>query len=611
MEAARDKWQNICTTVEHQTVAMNKKPHPRMAARNIEKLDGWGMELREAFERVELVLSKAIKRGVCKEQDEERLQHMNETYTKYSGHYKELLLVLDEATDIQMQAEPLDPEPPKKAPARTTVLDDPLDPRRFQARTTPKPFDIDKGYDAWSIWKDSWEAFKITSGLASLTEGSGDQEERAARRTARSRMEWSLFWEAMGPSYLQLTPILPPDVREGQCTRECIQRIDEYMEGNTSHRLTRKEFGRRLQRPGEPLNDWIAVITNLARRCKFEEMCTRCKLPVNTVDSRVSEQITTGVHDPELARKFFELPPKATLEDIKLTARMHEMSKNATSSWSKNTVTANRVASSKGAPTKGDKPPSSSNQAPGKPRGTGQHCSKCIYGPDRHGGGRCPAKNMRCHRCKRQGHMVGRCPQPDTKQGQNATEPGHPQVQAVDQATYVPEPDVDGSDGQPQARAMSIKHAPPSVNSVQPGPTPEQLVRVRVHIHPTSRPAEAPTKLEALPDTGSNVDVLPAAQLSLMGMTREDLGNWKNPPPAPHTAAGAAPWNTWGTFEAAIARNGHTTSRHVYVIDGAETALLSKAALIGLGMIPENWPSNSPPADARRLTYAQATAQQH
>ena len=222
--------------------------------------------------------------------------------------------------------------------------------------------------------------------------------------------------------------------------------------------------------------------------------------------------------------------------------------------------------------------------------------------------------------------MVGRCPQPDTRQGQkatgsghprvqavgqNATGSGHPQVQAVDQATYVPELDVDASYGQPQASAMAIKHAPPSANTVRPGPTPEQLVRVLIHVHPTSRPADAPTKLEALPDTGSNVDVLPAAQLGLMGMTREDLGDWKNPPPAPHTAAGAACWNTWGTFEAAITRSGRTTNRHVYVIEGADTALLSKATLIGLGMIPAGWPSGSPPADAGRLTYAQATARQH
>ena len=108
-------------------------------------------------------------------------------------------------------------------------------------------------------------------------------------------MEWALFWSAMEPSTLQLTPILPPDIREGQDTMECIKRIDEHMEGSTSYRLARKEFGRRLQKPNEPLHDWVSILTNLARKCKFQEMCQRCKLPVPTVDSRVSEQITTGV----------------------------------------------------------------------------------------------------------------------------------------------------------------------------------------------------------------------------------------------------------------------------------------------------------------------------
>jgi hypothetical protein len=57
----------------------------------------------------------------------------------------------------------------------------------------------------------------------------------------------------------------------------------------------------------------------------------------------------------------------------------------------------------------------------------------------------------------------------------------------------------------------------------------------------------------------------------------------------------------WGTIEARIARNNQATNRHIYVIDGANVPILSKATCVGLGLIPEGWPNE-------RRTYAQVVA---
>ena len=596
MDAARDKWQNICTTVEHQTVAMNKKPHPRLVARNIEKLDGWGVELREAFERVELVLSKAITRGVCKEQDEERLQYMKEKYANYSGQYKELLLVLDEATDIQIQAEP-QTQPQEPAPVdpgcRTCTSDrDPLDPRYFKARSTPEPYDIATGYDGWVAWKVSWGVFKTLSGIASMTEGSGGPEERAARRQKRAELEWSFFYTAMKQSWRQLIPILPRELRDQQRTADCIKKIDDHLDSQTSHRLARRDFGRHLQRDGEPFDDWLADLMNMAAKCKFINDCPTCP-PM--LDARISEQITTGVHDPELAAKLLELPENATLDDIKQKARMYEMSKNAKSTWTRTTASNNRVAAGKGAP------PRTHTPGQGRPNNSKsqRNCTRCKGGSSSHTGGRCPAAGLTCFGCGKPGHEVAVCRSKNRGNNTKSSGTAPTQAQAVDLSPLDEEPSREGDPtDQAKAHTMAAYYVAHTTRGI---PTPERLQHVGVQIQPTSKPADTPLSIQALPDTGSNVDILPASKLSQMGITRRDLAGWRNPPPAPQTAAGAAQWSMWGTIEARIARNNQATNRHIYVIDGANVPILSKATCVGLGLIPEGWPNE-------RRTYAQAVA---
>ena len=599
MEAARDKWQNICTTVEHQTVAINKKPTPRMASRNIEKLDGLGMELREAYERVELVLSKAIKRGVCKDQDEERLKHMNEKYTRYSSQYKELLLALNEATDIQVQAEPLlDPEPPKKA--RTASVDkDPLDPRYFQARTRPDTFDFTTGHDGWSMWKDSWDVFKITSGLADLTVGDGDQAERDARKATLIEKEWFLFWESMKPSWNTLKPILPSALRAKRKTNEAIERIDAHINGNTSYRMARRHFGRRMQRNGEPLDDWVADLTNLAGRCKFQHKCQHCDRMSSTIDERIAEQLTTGVYQIELAHKLLELPNNATLEDVKQMAHSYEVTRNATSSWTRSTATNNRVAAGRGAPPKKD-----ATSGPGKQGNTKsqQTCGNCKWGASSHVGGQCPASKQTCYGCGRMGHIHSKCRSQKNNKSNKPNGPAPTQARAVDSSPFEEEPAKEEEVAyQPTAHTMAAF----SAHTTHTIPAPERLQQVGVQIRPTSRPGNPSVTLQALPDTGSNVDVLPASQLKRMGIAHHDLPNWRNPPPAPNTAAGTAQWKTWGTLEATISRDGQATDRHIYIIEGADVPLLSKATCVGLGFIPKDWPRTH--AQATR-TYAQVTA---
>ena len=596
VEAARDDWADIISRITTRTPVLLKSTKPCSAARNIKKLEDLNDELDAAHKNVMSRLNKLISKGVTPDQDAIRLEYMKTSQTKIDDEFSTMAAMLAEAITT------LEELPQPEAPAATMhppAPHDPLDPRQFTARTAPDTFDISKGYAGWSVWKVSWEAYKTISGLAALTEGSGDQKERAARRASLMKMEWSIFWMAMKPSWTRLAPILPLDVREGELTKECIRLIDASMEANTSYRLARRDFGRRFQGENEPMQDWISAITEMASMCKFEETCLRCNEPVNTLDSRVAEQIITGVHDPELARKYLELPNKATLEEVKHLGRTYEMSKKATLSWPKNTSTTNRVAANRnGMP--------GANQVPGRPQGTEPNCKNCKY---THKVGQCPAKTRKCFRCGRTGHMVDKCTKPDTRQTHQASGTAPPQARAVDHGGFMVEPDVDAQDSRPQAQTMAaLRHNRPMCNTTRSGPTPEPLTQVCVRFRPTSRPADTPTKIEALPDTGSNVDVLPASQLSRLGMMREDLTDWRSPPPAPATAAGMARWNTWGTLEATITRRGHTTNRHVYIIDGAETPLLSKAALMDLGMIPNNWPCDSPQAGATRV---QAQAQQH
>ena len=591
MEAAEEKWKKVKGQANNQAIIVGKQKQPLLAARNVELMRDRRNQLEEAHTDLDRLIGQTIK----KEESQEKKTELEDYRDKLLETYFNLCQVLDDTLCSQLALQqPAKPETPKKS--RTISVDkDPLDPRFFQMRSYPDPFEMSTGYQGWATWKDSWAIFRVSSGLADLTTGSGDQEEREARKEALIEKEWAAFWGAMKPSWNQLKPILPADIQAQKRTADCIKKIEAHLDNNTSYRMARRLFGRRTQQEGEPLDDWVADLTNMAERCKFEHRCPHCDKVSSTMDERISEQLITGVEQSALAGKLLELPREATLEDVKQTAHTHEVTKKATSSWTKVKATNNRVAASKGSSYKQESVPSTTNRGSDKQANpkTNYHCSNCKYGPSSHTGGRCPATQMTCFNCGRTGHMKSRC------RSQKKTNPtAHPQARTVDLSPFDEEP-VKEEESKPlmPARTMAAFSAP----TTHVVPTPERLQQVGVQIRPTSRQSNTTFTVQALPDTGSNVDILPAEQLQRMGMARHDLPNWKNPPPAPNTAAGAAQWHTWGTIEATISRDDQITDRHIYVIDGADIPILSKATCMGLGLIPEGWPNE---------TYAQVTARQ-
>ena len=407
MEAARDEYRNICAMINTRAATLAKSTTARTVRRSVKQLEDLGLQLNGTYGRLNNILVKAIGKGVTPEQDTERLQYMESCRGQNSDTYNELWMLIDEAVNtLENLEQPAQvPEPPQKA--RTASVDkDPLDPRYFQARKSPDTFDFTTGHDGWSTWKDSWEVFKITSGLADMTVGEGDQDERDARKVALTFKEWGLFWEAMKPSWNTLKPILPPELRSNKRTDDCIKKIDTHFDNNTSYRMSRRHFGRRMQRDGEPLDDWVADLTNMAARCKFQHRCQHCDRMSSTLDERIAEQLITGVHQIELARKLLELPGDATLEDVKQMAHTFEVTRKATSSWSRTTASNNRVAAGRGAPPKKDTTPGPGKQGNTKSQ---QTCGNCKWGASSHVGGQCPASKLTCYGCGRTGHIHAKC----------------------------------------------------------------------------------------------------------------------------------------------------------------------------------------------------------
>lgn len=238
----------------------------------------------------------------------------------------------------------------------------------------PEPLDF-SNCDAYPKWRRRFERFATLTKMASTS----DDEEQ---------MNTCMY--CMGKDaedvYTQFTT-------KPKNLVELLDAFQKYFFPQINVIFERFKFNSRVQRQGEPIDDFITDLHSLAEKCNFQalkEELIRDRIVVGMLNVRVSEQL--------------QLKPDLTLKIAKDTARQAESQSKQTKMIrdEKSINNVNRFKKEKGH----QKLPNST-QSTKEAIGSAKTCMFC--GKEPHDRSQCPARTAVCSGCKLRGHYQKVC----------------------------------------------------------------------------------------------------------------------------------------------------------------------------------------------------------
>ncbi|XP_019628682.1 PREDICTED: uncharacterized protein K02A2.6-like [Branchiostoma belcheri] len=191
------------------------------------------------------------------------------------------------------------------------------------------------------------------------------------------------------------------DAGDAKKPDKILEKFETHLEPKTNHRIYRYEFQGIQQKPDEPIDDYVARLKNVAKKCKFKD-------DAETKDRLVDQLIWGCIH--KKVQKTLVGKPDLTLKDAMDTARAFEATQKQMSSLSMQTGTSssNRVdAVSKKTYQAGSK-----QKQPHMYKTYKQSTKSCRYCGNTHEFGdraKCPAYGSNCNACGKPNHWGKMC----------------------------------------------------------------------------------------------------------------------------------------------------------------------------------------------------------
>ena len=246
----------------------------------------------------------------------------------------------------------------------------------------PDPFDF-MCPDDWPHWKRRFEQFRSAAGL---------QDDSAAKQV--NTLLYCLGEEA--ESVLISTNITEEERKDYS---KVIEKFDSFFKVRRNVIFERTRFNRRSQLPGEPVEQYIVELYNLAEHCNYGDLKSEM----------IRDRLVVGIQDLALSERL-QLDPELTLEKAKTLVRQREAVKEQ-----------QQVLKGTGSSNLDEMQQSYSKRQPESRRGPQYYnqwntknktpdpkpCIRCGRG--RHPREKCPAKDVTCHRCQKRGHYGSCC----------------------------------------------------------------------------------------------------------------------------------------------------------------------------------------------------------
>ena len=428
--------------------------------------------------------------------------------------------------------------------------------RAFKAYGTPPPLDLDEYKDSFELWEDQWETFLALSQIDSLPAADRPVYKKNFLKSCLSK-DTLLAVRSMGLTAAQLAS--HTDIIDA--LRDCCNT------GRNRH-VWRQQLSARKQREGESADGWLFSLRELARKCEFgADCCPRCE------PTHILHQIVSGAYDETVRKDLLKLGNGITLGDATVLLRTAEaatlQSANLQSGEAKGVQGISKSAYKRHKdtlpgttpPPDSGRPPDSRSTQQGRPPDTrpAQHSSPgrgCWWcgNPKRHPKSDCPAAEQECRNCGKPGHFQNVCQsarRPEKKPGMNGV--------------YLHR--------SPLAHVAAI--------------SPSDLVAM--FFSPLGSSA-SPVSLPILPDTGAEIDAIPAAvfRQHFPGVSLSAGGKHAV------TATGANIVSL-GSFAATVRWPtdiclDSPVSTVLHVLCGLRQPVLSKRSQLALGMLHRGYP---------------------
>ena len=426
-------------------------------------------------------------------------------------------------------------------------LYDPPRMAQFKPYGTAPEFDLDDYKDTFEIWKEQWEIYLA---LSTISTGITDAD-------ARKEYTANVLKSRLSKATLQVVLRSGLTAEQLKDPGAIITLLQTRCNAGKNDHIWRQQFQSRRQRKGESIDDWLCDLRDIATRCNFAKCCATCR--VNCEADRILGQIIFGVFSDDDRRRLLEKGATLTVDAAIADLRLMEAVRLQSSGLKKEAPSVQQASKStykkeKDGKREAAKPPNKKDQSKGKTddkQSKGPAASKkCKWcGDAAHARKDCRAKGKECDNCGKKDHFAAVCrSQPKAKGQMSITIASTtPQIAAVATADMV---------------ALAIK--------------PESGAR-------------RPIIVSFLPDTGAELDAIPAADFHRL-FKSVHLQAADNPV----TAVGTVIRND-GLFNASLNwSDGGGQSRPVqvqlHVLRDLRQPVLSRQTQRKLGMIPEAYP---------------------
>ncbi|KAK3870572.1 hypothetical protein Pcinc_024210 [Petrolisthes cinctipes] len=245
--------------------------------------------------------------------------------------------------------------------------------------TVPRPPPLELSADCWKRFEFDWKNYLVA---AELTKKS-------------SAVKVAILLSVCGPEAQDRFKSFTWNENNDACDIDKVMKKFEECTPVENTTVERFKFNSRQQKPGEPIKEYVAELRRLAVTCKFENISSD-----DIVNQLIWDKIVVGLPDATLRTRLLEEGSEITLNKaIQMIACSEQVRLQCTVLDSKDsTYPVAGVPAVKRSDFEKKKKYKRSDEG------------NCLYcGGMKHAKLVCPAKNRRCHKCKKLGHYGKVC----------------------------------------------------------------------------------------------------------------------------------------------------------------------------------------------------------
>lgn len=257
----------------------------------------------------------------------------------------------------------------------------------------------------WSSWITRFSHYRQISDL----------------KKEKEEVQVSALLYYMGPRADDIMKTFQLSEEDSKKFDKVLEKFEDHYKGKTNVVFERATFGRRNQREGESIDEFVTDLHKLSSSCEYEGLR----------ESLIRDRLVLGVRDQTLSDKLM-MTAKLTLDKaVELAKQWESVKQQQRNLSSEGMPHLDSIAKSGKRVPAGDKPSLSSR--PPRPSDSIRECKFCGFAHEMKKS-MCPALLKECNLCGERGHFAKKCPKNISGGGDAGIVP--PDSREMDRVTF-------------------------------------------------------------------------------------------------------------------------------------------------------------------------------